>query len=126
MSNIDAKTRTLSELLNNKKYSIEYYQREYKWGEDQIKQLLTDLEDKFYEKYEDNHERINVKNYPPYFLGSVILVEKDNETFIIDGQQRITSLTLLLIYIHRHLEDEDQKGNIFRLFQKTWRQIYPV
>ena len=117
MSNIDAKTRTLSELLNNKKYSIEYYQREYKWGEDQIKQLLTDLEDKFYEKYEDNHERINVKNYPPYFLGSVILVEKDNETFIIDGQQRITSLTLLLIYIHRHLEDEDQKGNIFRLIQ---------
>ncbi len=119
MTHIDAKTRSLRELLDNKKYSIEYYQREYKWGEDQIKQLLTDLEDKFYEKYQDGHERINVMNYPPYFLGSIILVEKDNETFIIDGQQRITSLTLLLIYLYRMLDDSDLKGNISRFIQST-------
>ena len=119
MTHIDAKTRSLRELLDNKKYSIEYYQREYKWGEDQIKQLLTDLEDKFYEKYQDGHEGINVMNYPPYFLGSIILVEKDNETFIIDGQQRITSLTLLLIYLYRMLDDSDLKGNISRFIQST-------
>ena len=40
MTFIDAKTKSVRELLDSKKYSIEYYQREYKWGEEQIKQLL--------------------------------------------------------------------------------------
>ena len=48
-----------------------------------------------------------VKNYPEYFLGSIIMVDKNNDTFIIDGQQRITSLTLLFIYIHRILKSEN-------------------
>ena len=41
MSYIDAKTRTLRELLDNKKYSIEYYQREYKWGSEKTLETLN-------------------------------------------------------------------------------------
>ena len=48
MTFIVAKTKSVRELLDSKKYLIEYYQREYKWCEEQIKQLITDLEDKFY------------------------------------------------------------------------------
>ena len=49
MPNINALTKNVRDLLDNKKYSIEYYQREYRWGEEQIVELLTDLEDKFFE-----------------------------------------------------------------------------
>ena len=83
MPNINALTKNVRDLLDNKKYSIEYYQREYRWGEEQIVELLTDLEDKFFEDYEDGHQRNKVKSYPPYFLGSIILVEKNNQTFVI-------------------------------------------
>ena len=43
------------------------------------------------------------KKYGHYFLGSVIISEKDNQKFIIDGQQRITTITLLLISLYRQL-----------------------
>ena len=115
MSNINEISRNRVEILDNKKYSIEYYQREYRWGEEQIVELLTDLEDKFFEDYEDSHQRINVKNYPPYFLGSIILVDKNSQTFVIDGQQRLTSLTLLLIYVYRKFGKDNQKQNLLNL-----------
>ena len=115
MTFIDAKTKSVRELLDSKKYSIEYYQREYKWGEEQIKQLITDLEDKFYETHRPEHQTNDVKNYPEYFLGSIIMVDKNNDTFIIDGQQRITSLTLLFIYIHRILKSENLKATVLKL-----------
>lgn len=117
MTFIDAKTKSVRELLDSKKYSIEYYQREYKWGEEQIKQLITDLEDKFYETHRPEHQTNDVKNYPEYFLGSIIMVDKNNDTFIIDGQQRITSLTLLFIYIHRILKNENLKATVLKLIQ---------
>jgi len=115
MTEINAFTKNVKTLLDNKKYSIEFYQREYKWGKDQIVELLTDLEDKFFEEYEENHERSNVKKYPQYFLGSIILVDKNDQTFVIDGQQRLTSITLILIYIYRKFENPEQKQNILNL-----------
>tara|TARA_Y100000310_G_scaffold225455_1_gene227480 strand:+ start:311 stop:2149 length:1839 start_codon:yes stop_codon:yes gene_type:complete len=117
MPNINALTKNVRDLLDNKKYSIEYYQREYRWGEEQIVELLTDLEDKFFEDYENGHQRNKVKSYPPYFLGSIILVEKNNQTFVIDGQQRLTSLTLLLIYIYKEFGEDEQRTNLLNLIR---------
>ena len=48
--------------------------------------------------------------YGHYFLGSIIISDKDGQKFIIDGQQRLTTLTLLLIYLHHQLEDDEQKA----------------
>ena len=56
MTEINAFTKNVKTLLDNKKYSIEFYQREYKWGKDQIVELLTDLEDKFFEEYRENYK----------------------------------------------------------------------
>ena len=50
--------------------------------------------------------------YGHYFLGSIIISDKDGQKFIIDGQQRLTTLTLLLIYLHHQLADAEQKGQI--------------
>jgi hypothetical protein len=54
---IDGKGKTVRELLANRKYSIDYYQREYKWQKKQLLDLLEDLSQKFEENYEPTHER---------------------------------------------------------------------
>ena len=51
-------------------------------------------------------------DYGHYFLGTVIISDKDGQKFIIDGQQRLTTLTLLLIYLQHRLEDLEPKGQI--------------
>jgi uncharacterized protein with ParB-like and HNH nuclease domain len=111
---IDGKGRTVRELLANRKCSIDYYQREYKWQHKQVSELIEDLAAKFPESYEEGDERSAVGDYDHYFLGSVIISDKDGQKFIIDGQQRLTTLTLLLIYLHHRLEDRAGLGNLNR------------
>ncbi|MGL5000875.1 MAG: DUF262 domain-containing protein, partial [Cetobacterium sp.] len=98
MNKIDARNYTLNELLEKQKYYIDDYQREYRWEKRQIEELLSDLWLKFSEFYEEGTPYSNVKNYGAYFLGSILISFKDNEKFIVDGQQRLTSLSLLIIY----------------------------
>lgn len=109
MNKIDSRSKTVREMLDGAKYSIEYYQREYKWGKKQIEELIEDLESRFFSSYEENHEPKQVKEYAPYFLGSVIINSEDGQDFVIDGQQRLTSLTLLLIYLNNLQQQSDQR-----------------
>ena len=105
MKDILGKAKTVRELLKGVKYSIDYYQREYKWQEKQIHELVDDLSNKFFEEYRSTHPRNKVADYPHYFLGSIIISKKHNVSYIVDGQQRITSLTLLLTLL-RSLQKE--------------------
>ena len=109
---VDGKGRTVRELLGGRKYSIDYYQREYKWKSKQVMELIDDLSGKFRESHEEGNERSAVAEYGHYFLGSVIVSDKDGEKFIIDGQQRLTTLTLLMIFLQRRTPDEDQKAQV--------------
>lgn len=109
---IDGKGKTIRELLAARKYSIDYYQREYKWQQKQVAELLDDVAEKFLESHESGNERSAVEEYGHYFLGSIIISDKDGQKFIIDGQQRLTTLTLLLIYLHHHIDDPEQKGQL--------------
>lgn len=74
---IDGKGRTVRELLSNRKYSIDYYQREYKWQQKQVAELLDYLAAKFLESYEEGNDRSAVPSYNHYFLGSIIVSDKD-------------------------------------------------
>lgn len=65
---------------------------------------FDDLADKFLESHEEGNERNAVADYGHYFLGSIIISDKDGHKFIIDGQQRLTTLTLFLIFLHHQLE----------------------
>ncbi|MCA1694287.1 MAG: DUF262 domain-containing protein, partial [Actinobacteria bacterium] len=112
---IDGKGKTVRELLAGRKYSIDYYQREYKWQTKQVAELIDDLANKFLESYEPEHERSVVGDYGHYFVGSIIVSDKDGQKFIIDGQQRLTTLTLLLIYLQRQLQDGDQRSQLSEL-----------
>lgn len=97
---ISAKEYPLSEILVDKKYTVDYFQREYKWERINIEQLVSDLVNAFMESYRDGHKTMDVANYGTYYMGSVVLSEAGSCASIIDGQQRITSLTLLLIYLY--------------------------
>jgi len=97
---IDGRARTVRELLDGARYTIDFYQREYAWEERQVAELVDDLTGKFLDFYEESHERHQVERYGHYFLGSVVISNKNQQRFIVDGQQRLTTLTLLLIHLH--------------------------
>lgn len=63
MKEILGKAKTVRELLKGVKYTIDYYQREYKWKDKQIIELLDDLSGKFLEDYDPDHERRKVSDY---------------------------------------------------------------
>lgn len=105
MREILGKAKTVRELLKGVKYSIDYYQREYKWHDKQIRELIDDLSDKFLEDYQPGHARTKVADYAHYFLGSIIISKKESTGYIVDGQQRLTSITLLLLLL-RNLQSE--------------------
>lgn len=112
MREIRGDAKNIRSLLGGAKYAIDYYQREYRWARKQITELIDDLAEKFSGSHEEGNERSSVEGYGHYFLGSIIISDKDGHKYIIDGQQRLTSLTLLLIYIHHQLEDDEQKGQL--------------
>lgn len=115
MREILGKAKTVRELLKGVKYSIDYYQREYKWHEKQIRELVDDLSDKFLEEYQPTHPRSKVADYPHYFLGSIIISKKESVGYIVDGQQRLTSLTLLLILLRNLQKDQMKQVNVDEL-----------
>ena len=105
MQKID-KTDTLETILTRGKFEVDYYQREYRWGRKQIEQMLMDFYDTFRQYYDPaNHGAPSeVQKYGYYYMGSIICTN-DNTRQVIDGQQRLTSLTLLLIYL-RNLQNQ--------------------
>lgn len=115
MKEIQAKTRSVRELLSDTKYGIDYYQREYKWQTKQIVELVSDLTSAFLEEYQPQHERKDVASYGHYFLGSIVISQPDEKKQIVDGQQRLTSLTLLLIYLHNIQKDRADAVSIEKM-----------
>ena len=80
-------------------YDIPSFQRPYAWTEEETGELFDDLFD-FYEN-EGTDEQ--------YFLGSVVLVKEDKpHAEVIDGQQRLTTLTILLAAITSKLSGDDR------------------
>lgn len=85
--------KTINELFDGRyNYIIPLYQRNFAWGDQEITQLLQDL----YENYKTN---------TPYFVGSIIYIKRksDDKLEVIDGQQRLTVLTLLLNVLGKDL-----------------------
>lgn len=79
---------------SDKKFIIPVYQRNYKWEKENCCQFLRDL------------KNVYIREYNPYFLGSVVFVSKNNgvceEYTIIDGQQRIITLSLVLAALRNY------------------------
>ena len=83
---VELKQLSLKEILVKKKLKIPSYQRIYCWKEKTVIKLLEDVH--------------NIKS--DYCIGSIILQKKNNETYdIIDGQQRLVTLSLLFLQLHQ-------------------------
>ncbi|RKU92821.1 DUF262 and DUF1524 domain-containing protein [Helicobacter pylori] len=87
----------------NNQFVIPIYQRLYSWEKEQCKQLWDDI------IKTGGNDQIE-----GHFIGSIVFVHDGiyttnyNELLIIDGQQRLTTITLLLIALRDHLNDEDE------------------
>ena len=112
---IDANDVSLLSLLDHQKFTIDYFQREYRWERKHIEQLIDDLTSSFINNYDEAHEREEVEEYNCYYMGPVVISSKDGKLSIIDGQQRITSLTLLLIYLNNLQKTADIKETVATL-----------
>jgi uncharacterized protein with ParB-like and HNH nuclease domain len=97
---IEARHRNLYDVLNQQKYTVDYFQREYSWSEKHIEELVTDLTSAFLSEYTPGDKREQGEQYNNYYLGPFVVSSKDGKRSIIDGQQRLTSLTLFLIYLN--------------------------
>ena len=106
MSTIVPHYRSVQALLQSQSFSIDEYQREYKWGKENIDELLSDLQAKFFSSFKQGDGTPQVSGYAEYFLGSIIVSKRNGKNYLIDGQQRVTSLTLLLIHLYRLATDQ--------------------
>ena len=102
---IDADDRNVFDVLNERKYTVDYFQREYSWEQRHIEQLITDLTSTFLDVYSEGDPRTKVEHYNNYYLGPFVVSSKDGTKSIIDGQQRLTSLTLLLIFLNNRQKE---------------------
>lgn len=86
-------------------YFIDFYQREYKWGREEVITLLNDVFYKFELEYPAHTSleptAANVEQvFPWYYLSTYITNRSDGRTYLVDGQQRLTTLTLVLIKLY--------------------------
>ena len=85
---------TISILEIEGKFFVPDYQRGYRWGEDVVKQLLDDIK---------KNGEINNQIY--YLQPIVVKARKEGDYELIDGQQRLTTLYLILKYLSKYLPD---------------------
>lgn len=96
MENNQVKTLIVSELCNGDNYIIPIYQRNYAWGRDEIELLIQDISEAL--KNKENKE--NKENN--YYIGSLVVAKRKDGYEVIDGQQRLTTLKLLLSYFNKN------------------------
>lgn len=112
MSKLNVDQKTIFDLLSDKKadFLIPDYQRPYAWGEEQCQTLWDDIflfsfPDHDYEAFDDNEE---------YFLGSIVTYKNDKgKSEVIDGQQRLTTLLLLLRAFYDKFANMKDRNSIY-------------
>lgn len=97
---------------------IPFFQRAYVWEEEQWKQLFEDLQD----SYTNNRE---------HFLGSIVLKQlptnagEGTKRSLIDGQQRLTTFSILVKSLYDKLDEDDKQDNVKYLFKKPTKHKNP-
>ena len=109
MQNIEGDDKTLEVLLSGAAFGIDYYQREYRWKRKQLQELVDDLHGQFLQTWNPAKPTTPLDKQSKYFLGSIVISKVGDIRNIVDGQQRITTLTLLLIYLNHLQADISQK-----------------
>lgn len=106
--------QNIDELFGTTAYYIDFYQRDYKWTEEPVRRLLDDIFYAFDVAYEANKaldpssETVTAR-YPWYYLNTYVTNTIDGRVYVVDGQQRLTTLTLILINLLHRADSEKSK-----------------
>jgi len=112
----DGRAWTIRQIFSGRRYEVDAYQREFSWETTHLEELLTDLSERFLAKWQPGQPTSAVAEYPPYFLGPIVTHLKHQHALIIDGQQRLTVLMLLIMWLHRVQSDrEDAVDGLLQL-----------
>lgn len=112
---LDANTKTVRDIFEaGKKYIVPRNQREYSWGKDELQDLWDDICENIKLKKKSN----NKYDKNEYFIGCIVLVGKDasQEMQIVDGQQRLTTLTIFLKSIVKTFIDNGEEKSASALY----------
>ena len=96
--------------LFGKKFNIPHYQRGYRWGKQEVEELLNDLL--------EFSKPLNKGLF--YCLQPIVVLKKnENEFDVLDGQQRLTTLYLILMYLEDRRFEDNYDEEIFSLNYET-------
>jgi uncharacterized protein with ParB-like and HNH nuclease domain len=101
-------------VFSNIAYYIDFYQREYRWTDEPVLRLLDDVFHKFGEQYarssalDPSQENI-AAHYPWYYLNTYVTNVVEGRVYVVDGQQRLTTLSLILIKLHHLAKRHDSR-----------------
>ncbi len=99
--------QNIDRVFSSTAYYIDFYQRDYRWTDEPVRRLLEDIFFKFKEPYArfrdlDPGKEAVTAHYPWYYLSTYVTNVVDGRVYVVDGQQRLTTLSLVLIKL-RHL-----------------------
>lgn len=115
---IEATELQLFDIFNDSfRFQIPDYQRPYAWTTEQTSELLDDL------LYAMGQAE-NVRDASPYFLGSIVIIKNDGKTesYVVDGQQRLTTLTILFCVLRELAANEDHRDDRHSYIRAVGRQ----
>ena len=97
--------QNIDRVFSNTNFFIDFYQRQYKWNDAPVKRLLEDVFYKFneeYPKYKDSDIPLNqlISKYSWYYLNTYVTNIIEGKLYVVDGQQRLTTITLILIKLY--------------------------
>ena len=117
-SPIKAEQITIGELFKRFMFVIPKFQRPFSWTADYFEKLFTDI----YDAMKDGQEG--------YFLGSMVFwLDKEHEDYtylVIDGQQRLASLTILFAVLRDNIDDEKIKNNLHKLIFQEEEPLFEI
>jgi uncharacterized protein with ParB-like and HNH nuclease domain len=104
---VQPEKQNIDKLFSNTTYYIDFYQRQYKWNDEPVKRLLDDVFYKFneeYKKYKNSSLELEqvISKYSWYYLNTYVTNLVEGKLYVVDGQQRLTTLTVMLIKL-KHL-----------------------
>ena len=83
-------------IRDHKKYYIPEHQRNYAWQKSELDDLWQDFTEYFKLSFDENQNYTERLGARPYFLGGIVLTKKDDDFEVVDGQQRLTTMTIFL------------------------------
>ncbi|GLZ02292.1 DUF262 domain-containing protein [Actinoplanes sp. NBRC 103695] len=115
-SSITGKAFSLNALFEKPFYQIDYYQREYAWSADDVRTLVTDLLSAFDDHWQGGRPRWQRAEPEHFFLGPFVYVEESRGVrYLVDGQQRFTTLHLIFMHLRRIAQSYGKPSTVDKL-----------